>query len=152
MRTDLHTRTWRQAFGSPQFIVQLALTLIALLLLGFYIDRFFGYVQAKAGARWNDVVLSLLPAYDVSLAIFTLIYSAVVISIVNLAGVPYLLLRTVQAYIFLVLLRAIAMLTFPLEPPDEIIPLRDPLVELFFYNDQVITKDLFFSGLVETLD
>lgn len=38
------------------------------------------------------------------------------------------------------------MYLVPLDPPIGIIPLRDPFVEGFFYDDKVLVKDLFFSG------
>jgi len=43
------------------------------------------------------------------------------------------------------------MFVFPLEPPLEIIPLRDPFLECTFYGDQVLLKDLFFSGHTSNL-
>ena len=38
------------------------------------------------------------------------------------------------------------MYLLPLEPPIGIIPLRDFLLENTFYSNQVMVKDLFFSG------
>jgi len=38
------------------------------------------------------------------------------------------------------------MYLVPLEPPTDIIPLRDPFVEGAFYDNKVLVKDLFFSG------
>lgn len=151
MSADRRTYTWKQALRSVEFVVQLVITAAGLVGLGLYIDRFFNYIQSKPGDRWEDVVLETIPAYDVSWVIFVLIYSAVALSLVHVARFPWLLLKTAEAYIILVLLRAIFILVFPLDPPDNMVPLRDPFVEMFFYSDQVITKDLMFSGHVSLL-
>lgn len=45
----------------------------------------------------------------------------------------------------------ITMYVFTLEPPEGIIPLHDPIVDVIAYGGQVFNKDLFFSGHVATL-
>ena len=42
--------------------------------------------------------------------------------------------------------RALTIYLVPLEPPVNIIPLVDPVIESLFYGGQVLLKDLFFSG------
>ena len=60
------------------------------------------------------------------------------------------LLRFIDAYIIMTLLRLFLILIFPLEPPVGLIPLRDPLSNTF-YGSTFITKDLFFSGHTATI-
>jgi hypothetical protein len=48
-------------------------------------------------------------------------------------------------------MRMCTLFVFPLEPSKVIIPLSDPLIDQLFYNNNIITKDLFFSGHVATL-
>ncbi|MBK9255644.1 MAG: hypothetical protein IPM42_09175 [Saprospiraceae bacterium] len=50
------------------------------------------------------------------------------------------------AAIIICLLRIVTIFTVPLDPPTDIIPLRDVFIETFFYQGHVILKDLFFSG------
>ena len=42
--------------------------------------------------------------------------------------------------------RALTLYLLPLEPPVDIIPLTDPVIETLFYGGHVLLKDLFFSG------
>ena len=44
------------------------------------------------------------------------------------------------------ILRCISLYVVPLAPPQGIIPLRDTFLEGSFYGNQVLVKDLFFSG------
>ena len=51
-----------------------------------------------------------------------------------------------MAAIIICILRIISIFVVPLDPPTDIIPLRDVVIEQFFYQGNVILKDLFFSG------
>ncbi|RPI61892.1 MAG: hypothetical protein EHM44_07830, partial [Ignavibacteriales bacterium] len=53
-------------------------------------------------------------------------------------------------YTLMVAVRILAMYLLPLQPPEKMIILNDPLVE-FFGTGQTLTKDLFFSGHTATL-
>lgn len=61
------------------------------------------------------------------------------------------MLTGIEAYLLLQIFRTITMITITLEPPPGIIPLTDPIIAVLAYNDQVVTKDLFFSGHCSTL-
>jgi membrane-associated phospholipid phosphatase len=45
-------------------------------------------------------------------------------------------------------MRILSIYFIPLNPPEGIVPLIDPILGKLFYNGTVITKDLFFSGHV----
>jgi PAP2 superfamily C-terminal len=145
------TLSWRQAFRCRKFVVHFTLSVIALLLLAIFIGGFFTYVQSVVGITPNDPILRAINARDVSMIIFTLIYCGIVIGTIPMLSRPFLLLKAAEAYVFLTLLRIFTLLMFPLEPDRAIIPLEDPIVDLFFYEKTVITKDLFFSGHVSVL-
>lgn len=115
------------------------------------LSYFFTYIETREGYNLQDVVLKSIPAFDLSYLIFLIIYSAAVIGIINLLPKPLSFIKAVQAYLIILVLRLITIYFIPLEAPEGIIPLRDPFVEQFFYGQERITKDLFFSGHVASV-
>ncbi|HMJ71143.1 MAG TPA: phosphatase PAP2-related protein [Cyclobacteriaceae bacterium] len=142
---------WKQAIGSRTFVVQLSVTMFLLLLLALLIGRFFAYVQSVKGTLLNDPLLAMLPAEDMSMIIFPLIYGAIAIGLIHLSVFPDRMLRAAQAYVLLTLMRMLTLFLFPLEPDRSIVVLNDAFVDLLFYDNRLITKDLFFSGHVSVI-
>jgi hypothetical protein len=56
-----------------------------------------------------------------------------------------------QTYAMVTILRMISIPLFPLEPPIDYIPLREPFVQLFTHGGRIISRDLFFSGHMTTI-
>jgi len=73
-----------------------------------------------------------------------------IIAIVSLINYPDRLLFALQLYSLMAIVRIIAMFLLPLNPPEQMIILKDPFVE-FFGSGNTLTKDLFFSGHTATL-
>lgn len=142
---------WKKAWYNNAFKIQCAFTLFVLIALAVFINDFFSYVEQRSGSIINDYLLNIIPPKNVSFYIFLLIYSFILLSIVNLFWYPELFLKGLQAYCFLTILRIISIYLFPLEPPSLMVILKDPFVDHFFYNNINITKDLFFSGHIGTL-
>lgn len=137
---------WRLALHSRSFILQSVSTLLAGLVVVLIIPPFLLFIQSIPGHYINDPLLKELPAYDVSLYIFICLYALLLVAVVQLSFHPVLSLKALQAYLLLTVMRGCSIYLFPLEPPVAIIPLVDPVIEHFFYEKVVITKDLFFSG------
>jgi membrane-associated phospholipid phosphatase len=146
-----YSTNWKQAWSSSGFRFQSILTCLILISVVSLIPGFFNYIQSRPGRQISDLLLNRIPARDVSWFIFSLLYSILFITLVNLSYRPVLLLKGLQAYCLLLLLRICTLLLFPLEPEQNIVPLQDPFIGRFFYGNSVITKDLFFSGHVSTL-
>lgn len=142
---------WRKKWTEKSFRNQFLLTFGLLSILLFCLSYFFAFVEARAGQKVNDVVLNLIPPFDLSVVTFLLIYFAAVLCIITLLSKPELFLKAVQAYFLILIFRIITLTIFPLEPPEGIILLKDPFIEHFFYGQVRITKDLFFSGHVATV-
>lgn len=142
---------WAQAFSNRNFKIQFIITILVLAILLPSLSYFFAFIEARAGYRINDAVLNLAEPVDVSLYTFLIIYSAAVLTIINVLPQPYLFLKAVQAYALMLLLRLVTLYFVPLNAPEHIIPLNDPFIEHFFYGQTRITKDLFFSGHVATV-
>jgi hypothetical protein len=102
-------------------------------------------VQNRPGFTPSDFLLDWLPVHDLSGWAFLVLYVLIITGVASLIRHPHQFLLTLQAYILLTLLRFITLLLVPFEAPPNIIELHDPFVQHLFYQ-QLITKDLFFSG------
>lgn len=112
--------------------------------------QFLGFVEARPGATLIDPLLNHLPTIDLTWVIFPLIYGSVIAAIVLLLTHPKRLVFALQLYALVVVSRMLAMYLLPLDPPMQMILLRDPIVELFA-TGEAPTRDLFFSGHTATM-
>ncbi len=141
--------SWRIAYKIPGFRRQLWIGLIALSLILSFLPFFFQTMQARKGTVLNDQVLNLLPSYNTSIAIFTVIWSMALLFFIRSIKDPYLFLQYLYSFALLFLMRYITIALVPLDPPKGLVPLIDPLSNMF-YGKSFITKDLFFSGHTAT--
>jgi hypothetical protein len=111
---------------------------------------FLNYVETRKGFILNDPLLNVLPAADLTWIIFGLIYSSLAAALIYFFQKPHSLVKILQAYSLLIVIRIIAMNFAAFEPPIDMIPLTDPFVE-FFGTGNLLTKDLFFSGHTATI-
>lgn len=126
-------------------------TVIAALCIVLLLPVFFRYLEGKPGSRMPDPLLEQLPAMDVSVPLFVLLYAVVAIAVVALSRYPLLFLRAAQAYVLLLLLRMLTMALVTLEPPPGLVELEDPLSTFFYPGQRPFYKDLFFSGHTATV-
>ena len=111
---------------------------------------FFQFIQAKPGTTLSDPILTALPAYDLSIPIFVLIYGMIIASIAAHYSNPHFSLMALASYCTVNYFRIITIYLFTLEAPVGLIPLSDPFVSLIAYENTFV-KDLFFSGHIATL-
>lgn len=147
----MQTTELRTVYRSTPFRLQLAITVVALVFALMALARFLTVVEHRPGVAFADPLLALIPPVDLTWLTFGLIYCALVAAIVYLVRHPLRLLTALQAYTALVLVRIAAMYLLPLDPPPDMIPLADPLVELFGSDGVTLSRDLFFSGHTSTL-
>ena len=142
--------SWKKVWTKKAFRIETALTLSFLVFALIIFNRFVSFVESRNGAVLSDPLLNLFPAYDVTWPTFALIYVSLAVALVAAAASPKKMVEGVQVYSLLLLTRMLAMYVTPLAPPEEMIVLRDPIVELFG-SSRILTKDLFFSGHTATL-
>ncbi len=147
MRTILDSLAtkWKSSFASRTFRWKLLLIVLLAIVETTYLRQFMFYNEQRPGVQMADVLLSFLPAVDVSIPIFLLLYLGMVTTIILLIGDPHRLINLILAYGILCILRGITLYLFPLEPPISYIALKDPFLDQI-YNGRVLLKDLFFSG------
>jgi hypothetical protein len=111
---------------------------------------FFNAIEERNGIRFDDMVLERISARNVSVAVFFLIWSSCLILIFRIYRDPMMLLTTLWAYNCVTLVRMACISLISLNPPAGLIPLADPITNLF-YGQRYITHDLFFSGHTTTV-
>lgn len=86
-----------------------------------------------------------------SLGIFSITYFSILFAIIEHAKRPFSLLQVLMAYSIMQIMKCIILFAVPLNPPADILPLNDPILETLYYGGRVNLKDLFFSGHVATV-
>ena len=144
------TLIWPAYWRSLKFrkILLLGLAVIAIILTLF--PYFFQAIEKRHGHVIDDWVLNLIPAYDVSNAIFFFIWTTSLIALIRSAQDPMIFLTFLWSYILLCLSRMITITLVPLEPPKNLYPIIDSMANAF-YGPHFITRDLFFSGHTATV-
>jgi len=123
--------------------------IISTLLAGtacYLISHFFVYIQQRPGIEIFDPILHYLGPFNLNNPIVILTGLSVGLGMGSSFIAPCAYIRIMIAIFIITVLRMLVIYFVPLEPPSTIIPLRDSFLENTFYQNQVITKDLFFSG------
>jgi len=144
-------QVWKENWQNPGFRkrFQWGLLIWGLVLVAF--PFFFRFIEQRAGWTPNDWLLEKLPSLDVSIPCFMVIWGMFGLFFYRSLFNPKMLLLFLWGFIVLSLLRFCTIYLLPLEPPTNLITLRDPISNLFYGGkDAFITKDLFFSGHTST--
>ncbi len=141
---------WKEAWVYRSFRTRTIAGIICLLAILIFFPFFFGLIEArKGGIELTDPLLYSIPAIDLSVPIFLIIYSTTIFTLYRCWKDPSVFIIFLWSYIILCLLRIISITMLPLEPPSDLVQLRDPITYLIYGNESV-TKDLFFSGHTAT--
>jgi hypothetical protein len=138
-------KNWKQTWSSSLQRAQLIIGSILMFLISCMLPSFFNLIQKRDGAVLNDWVLSAIPPHNVSWAIFTVIWGIGLYALWRGIEKPAIYINYLWTFIFVTVLRVLAISLVPLNPPPGLIVLTDPLTAVF-YGRSTITKDLFFSG------
>ncbi len=138
--------TWASASQRTLMLTGSAVVSVILSAMPF----FFNHIELRPGIQLHDFVLSRIPAHNVSLYIFLIIWSMGLLTLVRAIQSPIIYVRYVWLYILICLTRLLTITLVPLAPPAGWVELVDPLTGVF-YGHSIITKDLFYSGHTATL-
>ncbi|WP_377094494.1 phosphatase PAP2-related protein [Mucilaginibacter boryungensis] len=137
---------WNSTTSRFQLITGSALLAILLAIMPF----FFNTIEKRKGIQLDDIVLDHIPAHNVSVLIFAIIWGMGALALYRAAKQPAMYVTYVWAYSFITIVRFLTISLVKLDPPAGLIQLIDPLTGIFYGHAQ-ITKDLFFSGHTATL-
>lgn len=150
--TDLKTSdkktesAWQAALKLKGYKARL-ITGIGILVVTFaYLPFFFQKIEKREGAKLVDWVLTQMPARDCSFIIFICIWGIMVLLLLRCLKNPVMFVGAIYGFVMLYMMRLLTITLIPLNPPDGLIPLVDPLSNIFYGKGNFITKDLFFSG------
>lgn len=151
LRNKAIALAWRKAWSNKGFRQKTVVASVVLIAVLIAFPFFFALIEQRHGTQFNDRLLQFLPAIDVSGVTFVVIWSMSVFLWIRCAQKPYIFLVTLCSFVILCFTRMITISLFPLNPPEGLIPLRDPISSLFYGGPEVfITKDLFYSGHTAT--
>ncbi|HRE98234.1 MAG TPA: hypothetical protein PK637_15835, partial [Flavobacteriales bacterium] len=85
----------------------------------FLFNRVLEYIQNEPGIPFNDPAFALYQAKDLSLFIFILTYGSLITFLVVNRKQPHHYILCLQAYGWMVVLRAISVYLLPLAAPQE---------------------------------
>lgn len=136
---------WKNAWSNKRFRLLFVTGWIAVIGLLMLFHLFLMQIEKREGVLLNDWLLQQLPVYNVSLPVFLFIWGAALLALYRSIRSPEICILVVWTYFFVTMARLISIWLIPLNPPPGLIPLADPLTNLF-YGKQFITRDLFFSG------
>nr|WP_235985876.1 sphingomyelin synthase family protein [Mucilaginibacter segetis] len=109
------------------------------------LPAFFGHIEKREGIVLNDWLLAHIPAYNVSVIIFAIIWGIATLTVIRALYNPDIYIKYVWTLLLINIARIISIELVALNPPKGLIRLSDPLTGIFYGNAN-ITKDLFFSG------
>ncbi|MGZ3751717.1 MAG: phosphatase PAP2-related protein [Mucilaginibacter sp.] len=136
---------WKQTWNSSILRAQLLIGTLLMTIISCMLPSFFNLIQKRSGPVLNDWVLAAIPPHNVSWAIFTVIWGIGFYALWRAMETPTIYITYLWTFIFITILRVLAISLVPLDAPRGLIVLTDPLTAVF-YGRSTITKDLFFSG------
>ena len=138
---------WKQEIHSNKFKWDVAYIVFLAVIMLFVFTPYMNFIEAREGTKINDWFLNYLPPKDFSTLLFILIYFTIGFTFFFHIKKPKVFIKVIQVWGTLQLVRMLTLFLFPLEAPEQMIPLIDPIVDTFYGNGTCsVTKDLFFSG------
>jgi PAP2 superfamily C-terminal len=131
---------WKDHLFDQIFIRELIVTLILITTILIFFAHFINTIEARDGISFTDPILKLFRPINLS----------IIAGLISLLNDPSKLLFVLQTYVVLLIIRIITLSLLPLNPPQNMIPLIDPIVSNLG-TGQLLTKDLFFSGHTATM-
>ncbi|HEY0895699.1 MAG TPA: phosphatase PAP2-related protein [Sphingobacteriaceae bacterium] len=140
---------WEQAFQERLFKRKLLIGLAFFVTLLSIFPIFYQHIEKRNGFHNNDILLDYLDSYDVSIPIFVVTWFIAILVIVRAIQSPSVFMTFLYGFIILNIVRCISISLIPFNPPPGLIPINDPISNIF-YGHTYVTKDLFFSGHTAT--
>jgi len=148
---DLHSfYSWKTALKFRRYKVLLAVGLGLAVITLSCLPAFFDKIEARNGIVLNDIVLNWLPIINLSVPIFIVVWSMASLMAIRGLRNPYTTVLFIWSFLILTLSRIVTISLVPLNAPNGLIILKDPLSNTF-YRGPFITKDLFYSGHTSTM-
>lgn len=129
-----------------RYAVLLGSAIISVYLTKLVNQKFLPAWETRPGFYVYDPVLDLLPAMDMSVPIFIVMYSTTLLGFWILGRYPRSLVLGFWAYTFMYLFRFGCIYMVPMYAPDDLVVLKDPVVDMLHIHTTFLRRDLFYSG------
>jgi hypothetical protein len=149
-QSSMPTLSWTRAWKIPAFRWKILTGMIIFAGILSVLPFFFIAIENRQGRILSDFILERIPPRNTSGAVFFLIWSSCLLMVFRIFRDPRMLMVTLWSYNGVTLLRMACIGLISLNPPAGLIPLADPITNLF-YGAHYITHDLFFSGHTTTV-
>jgi hypothetical protein len=143
-------KKYKLFFAKKSNIYEFTISVISLILILIILSNFLLFIELRNGFVLNDLILSIFQPLKLTWLIFSILYLGIISAPFDFGRKPEILLIGIQSYVLMIIFRIILMSFIPLDPPSGMIPLIDPVVEIFA-TGKTLTKDLFFSGHTATM-
>lgn len=141
------TISWSKAWQERRFRNKTIIALLLVAIILTLLPTFFAFIEKREGMVLQDYVLDAIPAIDVSIPTFVIIWSTVLLVFFRIYQNPRLFLVVAYGFILMCLARVLTISMLPLNPPAGLIVLKDPIANIAYGGNGIfITKDLFYSG------
>ena len=141
------TISWSKAWQERRFRNKTIIALLLVAIILTLLPTFFAFIEKREGMVLQDYVLDAIPAIDVSIPTFVIIWSTVLLVFFRIYQNPRLFLVIAYGFILICLARVLTISMLPLNPPAGLIVLKDPIANIAYGGNGIfITKDLFYSG------
>lgn len=129
---------WKNYFSEKRKVYVFLFTLISIAVVLFAFLHFLTYNETRIGFVFNDPILSQFTPINVSTITFITTYAFGLSGLIIALQKPEVFIKLLQAYTIMTILRIICLYLVPLEPPVNIIPLKDIFLESSFIRDEKI--------------
>ncbi len=141
----------KEIFKSNKYIIPFILGLCFIYSIKLVNALFLPLLEHRTGFLIHDPILSILPPVDLSTSIFIVLYISLCIGVYSIWHSPQKIMVAVFSFGIMYLLRLLCIVAVPLEAPQQLVVLHDPIVNHLLRQDGFLTKDLFFSGHLATI-
>lgn len=142
---DISKISWRDYIEERQRSRRFLMAVVFFILCSLLCSVIVNFVDQRSGYMLYDPLHKLDPV-DFTYAIVGIEYFCILFTLAHVIKKPGELIFGLYCYAFLMLLRSITLYSVALSAPQGIIPLRDPLVQVFTGGVSFQLNDLFFSG------
>ncbi|MDF2438895.1 MAG: hypothetical protein K0Q95_3271 [Bacteroidota bacterium] len=142
---------WKEYLAEKDTFKLFVGTCCLLLIVLFAFLNFLSFNEGRSGYPFNDPLLNVFQARDLSIITFILTYGLALAGLFISRKHPDLICALFGAYAIMTIVRMCCLYLVPLDPPVGIIPLSDVFLKFSFYSGRDNLRDLFFSGHTATL-
>jgi hypothetical protein len=137
---------WKDFLADKKRTIYFVILAIFVLLSACLFSMFMCWNETRPGFIFDDPILKLIPPVDFSRLTMAFTLIPILVGLFKIFTKPKATVYFCFTAILICIFRTITLYLTPLDPPPDIIPLTDPVIEKLFYGGKVLLKDLFFSG------